>query len=564
VEAAAESRQESSELRELRWQVGNYRSLHARVLERERALKQRMEGLLQRGCEQERAWKEEVQKLREGLLDREERIAALLQEAEALRARQAWLEQQMFGRKTEKSPAPCDGEGESQASAACGAAVQSANKRGKQPGTKGYGRKRRTELPSEDIAHDLPEDERRCPQCGKSLRPFPWTEDSEEVHWEVRLVRRIHKRARYLPACDCRVLPGIVAAPLPPKLIAKSMFSTEFWVRLLMEKFLFQRPLYRLRQVLALEGLAVSQGTLTGGLERIGPLLLPLYAGILERNRAAEHWHMDETRWLVFEDVEDKVGHRWWLWVCVTADTCAFILDPSRSAEVPQKHLGHKAKGILNADRYAAYKTLENIELAFCWAHVRRDFLRVRDGYKKLYDWGDGWVTRVDELFELNAKRLELRGMPKAFRAQHRALQEAVADMARARDRELGQADLHPAQRKALESLRAHWKGLILFVEHPDIPMDNNEAERRLRNPIVGRKNYYGSGSVWSGTLSAVLFTLFQTLLMNQVDPRQFLLAYFEACAQAGGRAPADARRWLPWNLAEENKAAWRHPKQPP
>jgi transposase len=129
---------------------------------------------------------------------------------------------------------------------------------------------------------------------------------------------------------------------------------------------------------------------------------------------------------------------------------------------------------------------------------------------------------------------------------------------------ELGRADLHPAQRKALESLREHWKGLTIFVDHPDIPMDNNEAERRLRNPIVGRKNYYGSGSVWSGTLSAVLFTIFQTLLINKIDPRQFLLAYFEACAQAGGRAPANAQRWLPWNLAEEHKAAWCYPKQPP
>lgn len=561
---AAEVSKESAELRELRWQVANYRSLHARVLERERALKQKLEELQQALHERERTWKQEVAEFREGVREREERIAALLQETEALRARQAWLEQQVFGRKTEQTKPAADSAEAGQVPQACGEAEPAANKRGKQPGAKGYGRKRRPELPSEEIQHDLPEDKRRCPKCGKALKPFPWTEDSEEIHWEVRVLRRIHKRARYLPACGCGVLPGIVAAPLPPKLMPKGMFSTEFWARLLMEKFLFQRPLYRLRQVLALEGLSVSQGTLTGGLQKIGPLLLPLYAGILERNRASDHWQMDETRWMVFEDVEDKTGHRWWLWVCVTADTCAFILDPSRSAEVPQKHLGHKAKGILNADRYSAYKTLEKIEIAFCWAHVRRDFLRVRDGYKTLAPWGAAWVARIDELFELNAKRLELRSMPKAFRAQHRALEEAVAAMAQTRDAELGGADLHLVQQKVLASLREHWKGLILFVTHPDIPMDNNESERRLRNPIIGRKNYYGSGSVWSGSLSAVLFTIFQTLLMNQVDPRQFLLAYFDACAQAGGKAPTDPQRWLPWKLTEEQKAAWRYPKQPP
>jgi hypothetical protein len=94
--------------------------------------------------------------------------------------------------------------------------------------------------------------------------------------------------------------------------------------------------------------------------------------------------------------------------------------------------------------------------------------------------------------------------------------------------------------------------------------MDNNEAERRLRNPIVGRKNYYGSGSVWSGRLSAMLFTLLQTLLINHIDPKKFLLAYFQACAHHGGRAPRNMAAWLPWNLTADQKAAWRYPKEQP
>jgi hypothetical protein len=100
----------------------------------------------------------------------------------------------------------------------------------------------------------------------------------------------------------------------------------------------------------------------------------------------------------------------------------------------------------------------------------------------------------------------------------------------------------------------------ILFVDHPEIPMDNNEAERRLRNPVVGRKNYYGRGSIWSGVLSATLFTLFQTLLKNHLDPQKWLLAYFQACAEQGGHAPENIEAFLPWNLSEPQKALWRHP----
>ena len=533
-----------SGVRELEWRVSQYRSLHARAVEREAALKRT------------------VAELRHTDGEQRERIDALLLENGKLRARQGWLELQLFGRKSEKSVGAADCEGLEPTTVGASAACTSGKKRGQQPGTKGHGRKRREDLPTDEILLDLPPDKKVCPRCRKALRQFPWTEDCEEIHWEVRLSRRLYKRARYLPGCDCGVLPGIVAAAVPPKLIPKGSFSTEFWARLLLEKFLFQQPLYRVRQALALEGLTVSQGTLTGGLQKIGALIEPLYAGILERNRGGEHWHMDETRWLVFAETEGKEGHRWWLWVCVAADTCVYLLDPSRSATVPHNHIGAAAKGILNADRYSAYKTLENVQIAFCWAHVRRDFMRVRDGYPRLHGWGLSWVEKIEELFEINARRLELRALPSAFAAEDQILRQAMATMSETRDLELADAGLHEAQRKALKSLLNHWKGLSIFVDRPEIPMDNNESERRLRNPIIGRKNYYGSGSVWSGRLSAMLFTLFQTLLLNRIDPKKFMLAYFQACAHNGGRPPSDMVAWLPWNLTSEQKAAWLYPKQ--
>ena len=65
--------------------------------------------------------------------------------------------------------------------------------------------------------------------------------------------------------------------------------------------------------------------------------------------------------------------------------------------------------------------------------------------------------------------------------------------------------------------------------------MDNNTAERSERGPVVGRKNYYGSGSLWSGRLAAMMFSLFQTLCLWGLNPRLWLTAYLEACAQAGG-----------------------------
>ena len=74
------------------------------------------------------------------------------------------------------------------------------------------------------------------------------------------------------------------------------------------------------------------------------------------------------------------------------------------------------------------------------------------------------------------------------------------------------------------------------------------------RRPVVGRKNYYGSGAIWNGKLTAILFTLFQTLLLWKLNPRHWLVAYFEACARAGGEVPPNLEQWLPWNLEEERR----------
>jgi transposase len=88
----------------------------------------------------------------------------------------------------------------------------------------------------------------------------------------------------------------------------------------------------------------------------------------------------------------------------------------------------------------------------------------------------------------------------------------------------------------------------------------NNHTERVQRGPVVGRKNYYGSGSVWSGELAAMLFSLFATLKLHHINPRRWLTAYLEACAAAGGKPPSDAAAFLPWNLSDASKRAMRHP----
>jgi transposase len=111
-----------------------------------------------------------------------------------------------------------------------------------------------------------------------------------------------------------------------------------------------------------------------------------------------------------------------------------------------------------------------------------------------------------------------------------------------------------------LASLLEHWSGLTLFVEHPEVPMDNNRAENTIRTPVNGRKNYYGSGSIWGAQLAAMLFSILQTLALWGITPRHWLTCYLSACAENGASAPPDIDPFLPWSMDETRRTALSRP----
>ena len=78
--------------------------------------------------------------------------------------------------------------------------------------------------------------------------------------------------------------------------------------------------------------------------------------------------------------------------------------------------------------------------------------------------------------------------------------------------------------------MKEHWKGLTLFVDNPEIPMDNNLAERILRLLVVGRKNYWGNHSQWGIDFSCAMYSIIQTCLLHNISPRKFLTYYFNEC----------------------------------
>jgi transposase len=302
-------------------------------------------------------------------------------------------------------------------------------------------------------------------------------------------------------------------------------------------------------------------------------MLQPLAGQFVLRAREGCHWHMDETRWPMFLLMEgdngDKPSKKWWAWVVVGTDATAFLLEPSRSAAVPETFFPQGTEGILNVDRFPSYFGLLgpdwNIKLAYCWSHQRRDFVNLGEGCRRHKEWAQQWVGLINQLFSANRKRRkawfkdrsDFGPLDQEVRRQVQEIKERLHD-------ELAGGPLAPQQEKILKSMRRHWEGLMHFVDHPHVPMDNNAAERALRTLAVARKNFYGSRSKWSGELACGCFTLLATLRQHGICPRRYFRAYLEACARQGGKAPENLEEFLPWKWSPEKKAAWRTQEQAP
>lgn len=480
------------------------------------------------------------------------RIAVLEQENQQLRGENRKLQAERFGRRSEKqSGSDRSNELDDPADA------QTKRPRGRQPGQPAPRRRDYSHLPAREQFIDLPEAEQLCPDCGQPLKACG-SEDSEQLEIEITVYRRVIRRRRAQRTCGCPG-PRTVTAPPAAKLIPKSLLGTSVWVEILLDKFASHRPTQRLLEQWRLLGLDLAAGTITDGLQRLEPLFQPILEALLKRNRQSHYKQADETRWLVFVEQQGKVGFGWWLWAFSSEDTVVYILDASRSHQVPEDHYPAAAGGVLMVDRYSAYKAMLQVKngtliLVFCWAHVRRDFVRVGKGWPELKPWALDWLRRIRDLYRCNRQRLAQPADP----AAQTRLEEAVAAMRQQLETELADPALPLPARKVLISLQEHWSGLTHFVADARIPMDNNLSERRMRGPALGRKNYYGSGALWSGRLAAALFSILATLPLWQINPRLWLNWYLQSCAEAGGQAPTDIEPFLPWNLSEAMRAKLR------
>ena len=535
------------------------------------------------GAQAER-WQAEAERLTaEDAVLRAE-VADLKGQVCALAERVSVLARMAFGTSSEKAAkrAPGDdhtaGSGDDPADPGGGRETRG---RGQRRGSRGHGRRDYSHLRTREEIHDVPESERWCPCCGAGYVQFG-QESCEQIDWQVELLRIVHRRPTYRRTCRCPVR-GLLIAPAVPKAIGKGRFTSGFLARLLTEKFVLGRPAHRIVAALAHDGFDLAEGTLAGVFAACAELLAPLAQAISDRNAAAAHLHVDETSWNVYAAVEGKDSHRWWCWVFVGPDTTVFTIAPSRSLKVLTAQLGIDTDDdgrlpdalpggrelLLSSDFYAVYQSLgrlDGVDNLWCWSHIRRYFVRAGDAHPELASWTASWIERIAALYVAHTAITAAEPGSPAHTwaaAQFSAALNTIDAERGAQSAHPGL--LHPAAAKVLATLDREWDGLARHREFPELDLDNNTSERALRGPVVGRKNYYGSGSVVSAQLASRVFTITATAARAGLNPLAYLRAYLDECAQAGATAPTGEAltRFLPWAASPEDRTAWARDPRP-
>lgn len=412
----------------------------------------------------------------------------------------------------------------------------------------------------EVVEHRLPEEDRKCPQCGRVM---------EAIGTEVRETLKIRPAEVYLQrdiyynyACgDCErndISTPVVKTPKEPSLIPGGFASAEAVAHIAVQKFVMGSPLYRQEQEWQRQGIRLSRQTMSNWLLKCAEdWLKPVYEELHRQLVNREVLHADETTLQVLREPGRKPQSKSYMWLYRTGGDAEhpivlYEYQPDRKREHPKEFLAG-FRGYLHTDGYAGYHDLpEGITVVGCWAHARRYFDEAVKSLPKGKQSGSSAATGLawcTKLFQEEKKLAELT--PEERYEKRLEREEPVLD-ALFSWAETRQAAPRSALGKALHYLKEQRPYLMNYLKDGRLELSNNRAERSIKPFVIDRKNFLFANTPGGAQGSAVIFSLIETAKENGLDPYRYL-AYVLGTAPVLARAGDNwAAQLLPASAPEE------------
>jgi len=354
---------------------------------------------------------------------------------------------------------------------------------------------------------------------------------------------------------------GVVQALAPAHIIESGLPTERLLAYIAVSKYADGLPLYRQEAIYLRDGVEISRSLMAQWMGHLGFELQICADYILEHVKEGERIFADETTLPTLAPGSGKTTKAW-LWAYARDDRpyggtsppmVAYRFEDSRGADCVTRHLAGFS-GILQVDGYSAYTSLaktrtkagsnETIQLAGCWAHLRRKFydLHISGVSKAATDT----IIAMTELWRIED---EVRGRDADSRATLRQKKSMaiVASLFDLWEKELGKVSGKSKTAEAIRYALTRREALERFLTDGRIEIDSNIVERAIRPQTITRKNSLFAGSEGGGRTWATVATLLQTAKMNNVDPLAWLSQTLIRIAQ--GWPVSELEALMPWNF---------------
>lgn len=372
-------------------------------------------------------------------------------------------------------------------------------------------------LPRHEIIIPVPEEQRRCPITGKE-RPVIGYEEAEKLEYIPETLRvNVYKREKLGSPMGAEE-GGVLTAELPPAVVERCLADTGMLAHVSVAKFDDHLPLYRLERILARQGVPLTRQTMAGWLGRLGEGLSVLRDLLGTRILESGVVLHDDTPVRMLDPGAGKTRESR-LWVAVSGagpPMVHFTFSTSRKQETPIDFF-RGYDGALMCDEYAGYANVDCATLMSCWAHARRyvekaKMIEPAFATELLLEIATLYLIEKRIAAASDEERLRVR------RTESAAQLQKVFDLAASREFR-PRSPMYTATQYILKN-RVR---LSHYTENPQLPIDNNAAERAIRRVAIGRKNWLFLGSETGGQTAAVLMSLLGSCWANRANAWAYL-----------------------------------------
>jgi len=397
-------------------------------------------------------------------------------------------------------------------------------------------------LPRERIVHELPQDElvgangEQYIVIGEEI-----TEQLDVIPQQIFIWQ--HVRLKY--AVSQREELGIKIAPLPQFVLPKSNASSGLLAHITQAKFCHHLPLYRQEQIWKQLEISLPRNSMCRWLAELGEKVQPVVDEVFEQMKLLPYIQADETTVAVVNEKTQpqKSSHNGYMWVYNNTAGTIYDYQPNREG-INAKNMLDEFKGYVQSDAYGGYNLLFTAESGRisvgCWAHARRKFVEVTkvldgaDKNRKKDSHADQMIKLIAGLYKIEAecKELKLTKDQVTKVRQDQAL-PILTDIKKKLDEWLLSARPSSALGKAIAYSLNNWQALTRYVEHGQVPIDNNDTERKVKPFVIGRKNWLFAGNTRGAKASANLYSLIESAKAHDLKVFEYLKYVYDYLGSA-------------------------------